>query len=148
LKRAVVEGSVLNVCGQCAKFGKIVEEKRESAEVRRESPRPIVSPGKSYSRDIFTEADKRVLAFDYSKRIRVARMEKGWTLEELGKVINEKKSIISKLENGMLRPDKRLVSKLEKTLKIKLMEEVGEKEVKVKKGKSRPRTLGDIVKLE
>jgi putative transcription factor len=74
------------------------------------------------SKDIFESRGDKELAIDYHKRIQQARTAKGWNQEELGQKINERKSVISKIENKSMKPDDRLVRKLEKALGIKLME--------------------------
>ncbi len=71
----------------------------------------------------------------------------GWKREELAKKINEKLSIIEKLEKGNIRPDDQLVSKLEKALRVKLRERI-EQAQPAKKEESRPLTLGDLIKRE
>lgn len=146
LKNVIIEQSTLKVCPQCMKFGKIAPAPPpDRGSVGGTGP---AAPRRAYARDVFTEDGRKELVLDYPERIKSARLGKGWTPEEFGKVINERKSIITKLESGELRPDKKLTSKLEKKLNISLMGEVEETEVKVKKKKSRPRLLGDIIKIE
>jgi putative transcription factor len=74
------------------------------------------------SKDIYEQSGEKELAIDYHKRIQQARNEHGWNQEELGQKINERKSVISKIENKSMKPDDKLVRKLEKALGIKLME--------------------------
>jgi putative transcription factor len=97
-------------------------------------------------RDVLSAHGSRELAMDYSTRVKKARMAKGWTPEDLGKKINEKKSLITKLEAGEIKPNEKLRKKLERTLGIKLTEEL--EDVKVAKKKSSPTVLGDIVKIK
>jgi putative transcription factor len=150
LKKAIIEYSVLRVCPSCAKFGKIVPDKPAFAEKK---PAPAASPSaapvstrKKPVKDVFESSGRKELAIDYSTRVKKARLAKGWTPEELGKVINEKKSLITKLETGEMKPNEKLIRKLEKTLNIRLMEEL--EDVKVGKKKAQPTVLGDIVKIK
>ena len=76
------------------------------------------------TKDIYEQATDKELVEDYHRRIQHARDQQGWSQEDLGKKINERKSIISKLENRSMKPDDILVRKLEKALNIKLMESV------------------------
>jgi len=146
LKKTLIEGSTLSVCAECARFGTLVQESavKDQKGPLESSP---VSKKRWVGKDVFEEASKKELAVDYPQRIKRARLSKGWTPEEFGKVINEKRSIITKLESGELKPDERLTSKLQRTLNIKLMEDVEDIKVKAKK-KKRPTYLGDVVKIK
>ena len=127
LKMVDVEGSILKVCFDCAKFGK------ESA------PKPVEPSGdekgeaihrrleqrtkRMGGRDIFSEFSEELVE-DYHKLIARARNDKEWTQADLGRKLNERKSIIAKLENKTIKPDNKLIRKLEKTLEIVLLERV------------------------
>lgn len=127
LKMVNVEGSVLKVCFECAKFGKesaptpvdTEEDEQEDAIARRLE----IRTKRMKSRDIFAEFSEELVE-DYHRRIQRARNDKGWTQEELGRKLNERKSIIAKLENKSIKPDNKLIRKLEKTLDIVLLERV------------------------
>jgi putative transcription factor len=84
------------------------------------------------------------LAEDYSRRIQRAREKKGWSREDLGRKINERVSIISKLEHGEMHPPDSLVKKLERALEIKLMELVEEVHTQGS-AESRGMTLADFI---
>jgi len=133
-------GARLYVCQDCGKQGKPVQE-----------PRPIVpaySP-KTSSRapvpkpDALTNRELE-LADDFNVRIQRARERKGWSREDLGRKMNERVSIISKLENGEMRPSDDLIRKLERTLEIKLMEPVSDVRVQGSSA-SQGLTLGDLI---
>lgn len=150
LKSIYVEGSYLIVCGNCAKFG---EEFKLRAEERRvQIPPQIIERlakrlRRQKSKDVFEQMPQEELVADYPQRIQRARNARGWTQEELGKKLNEKKSIINKLETGDIRPDDSLILKLERVLEIKLREKVAPIILK----KERPRTgltIGDLIRME
>jgi putative transcription factor len=61
-----------------------------------------------------------VLAPDFAKRIREARMKMGLTQEQLGMKMSEKVQPLKKIESGALKPDELLAKKLERHLGIKL----------------------------
>lgn len=63
------------------------------------------------------------LAEDYGTIVRQAREKLGLTQSELAMQIAEKLSVIKKIETGRLKPDERLAHKLERALKVKLLEE-------------------------
>jgi putative transcription factor len=150
LKPLIVEGSILKVCQSCSKFGKDapgVPKTTDSSEPSvggrgsghrgkggfgyapsQPSKEEVIKrrleqrERRKTSKDIYEQSGEKELAIDYHKRIQQARSKLGWSQEELGQKINERKSVISKIENKSMTPDDRLVRKLEKALGIKLME--------------------------
>jgi putative transcription factor len=128
--RVRVEGTVLNLCPACAAFGEAVTPPPAPAVPRASggprSPyvqtRPMMSPRArtGEERDVFTEMPERELAADWAKRIRVAREHLNWTPEELGKRLNEKKSVVLKIESGNFHPSDGMVRKIEHLLHIRL----------------------------
>ena len=127
LKMVNVEGSVLKVCFNCAKFG--TESRPKPSEPSLTEKEDTISKRleqrskRSRPRDIFSELSEELVE-DYHKRISHARNEEGWTQEELGRKLNERKSIIAKLENKTIKPDNKLIRKLEKALDIVLLERI------------------------
>ncbi len=138
-----IAGARLYVCGDCERFGKPVLEERPpqtAARPQMSSPRP------SQPRPDALSNPEMELADDFSTRIQRARERKGWSREELGKRINERVSIISKLENNEWRPTDDLTRKLEKALEIKLKEAVKDV-VPSKSASSQGVTLGDLITM-
>lgn len=147
LKTVLIEGSELNACPDCARFGveRSPRPKRSSAPVH-VSEALEQRERRSQPRDIFQEAGED-LVDDYPQRIRRARERLGWNPEELGKRANEKKSVVLKLEAGEMRPDDALIRKLERLLGIKLRE----RPASVSAPRAAPQrglTLGDIIKFQ
>lgn len=64
--------------------------------------------------------DEVVLDPEFPKVIRDARNKKGITHDQLGQKINEKVTLLKKIETGTIKPDEILSKKLEKFLGIKL----------------------------
>jgi putative transcription factor len=69
---------------------------------------------------MFDQMDE--LAQDYHQRIRSARESRGLSQEELAKELNEKASLIRKLERGDVLPSDGVQRKLERELGITLSE--------------------------
>ncbi|MCK4445051.1 MAG: TIGR00270 family protein [Thermoplasmata archaeon] len=140
-RRVLIEGTPLSVCSNCAKFGSPVPKKEE------ERGAPIVKGlemRRYRPRDVY-EKDVDVLVNDYPARIREAREGMGISQEDLGKRLNEKLSVINKLETGDMRPDDKLVAKLERTLGIKLRERFTPSKVE-KKTVGQALTIGDLIR--
>ncbi len=129
--RVRIEKSVLALCPACAKFGVPLDPPPSLAPAA-PSParRPLVGatraatgPRRMEERDLYTEIGELELAPDWGRRVRVAREANAWTPEELGKRLNEKKSVVLKIESGDLHPPDALVRKLEHLLKVRLRAE-------------------------
>ena len=147
LKKVIIEGVVLNVCDECAKFGKEIKGNEIPKDVKYLPPEVVrerLERKRRKRRDYLEEEE--VLIDDYSRVIREARERMGLTQDELAKKILEKKTVISKIERGEMRPDEKLIKKLEKALNIKLKEKVSPLYRKEEEKKSDALTLGDLIK--
>jgi len=143
LKTVLVEGSVLNVCENCGKLGKPV--KPEIAPTPLEITMRLEQREKRFrTKNVFENVENE-LVHDYAKKIKNARTKMNLTPEELGKRINEKKTVITKIESGNMKPDENLVRKLEITLNIKLMEKPKTENIETKRTGG-TLTIGDLIK--
>lgn len=123
-----VEGSVLQLCSDCAKFGQPVAPPAGPAppargpELDYSGPwnRVALRPRRTEERDVFSDMPEIELSPDWFQRIRHARERLGWTPEEFGKRLNEKKSLVLKVESGSFRPPDATLRKIERLLKIRL----------------------------
>ena len=156
LRKVQVGSSLLEVCNECAKFG---------SDVQRVTPKPepvasgtgAVAPVRTFEstpqrrRDALSRGELELVE-DYDKRIARGRQKKGLTQEALAKRLNEKKSVISRLETGEMRPSDRLVKKLENELDIKLKERLEYQVEATTKAQKRTAsggvTLGDLIRME
>jgi putative transcription factor len=127
IQRVRVEGSVLRLCTQCARFGTLIDPPPAApaaAPVPRRAvvaaTRPTLVRRRLEERDLYTDIGELVLVDEWGKRIRTAREARGWTPEELGKHLNEKKSIVLKLETGSFHPTDDLVRRIEHLLKVRI----------------------------
>lgn len=152
--KAMIEGAKLTVCSECAKYGTIVSEEPKTQQQSIQL-KPKTKPSKPSS--ILAVKPRKIeeasleLVDDYDVRVRQARERLGLTHEELGKKINEKVSVLKKIETRKIKPDNRLAAKLEHVLKIKLLVPASEENVSavhVSKQPSRALTLGDLIHLD
>ncbi|MBI4016163.1 MAG: TIGR00270 family protein [Candidatus Aenigmarchaeota archaeon] len=131
LFKAIVEGTLMQVCKNCGKFGKIfaapVSQQNKKAQQKTEQ--------------VFDVVD------DFAQKIKKAREKTGKTQKEFSMELNEKESLIAKLETGTAKPSIQLAQKLEKLLGIKLVEEQMEGTVE-KRQKTGVLTIGDIIKTK
>jgi putative transcription factor len=90
--------------------------------------------------------DMEELATDYDERIRDAREARGLSQQELANELNEKASLIRKLERGDILPSDSVQRKLERKLDISLAEGGGTEDAEWSSDSATTTTLGDVVK--
>ena len=145
--RAKIEGSVMVVCKECSKLGKI-QKAPPKPKFRKQdkTKRPKTTRNKNYSRQ---DEPTEELIEDFDLEIRKARESKDWSREVLGKKINERVSVITRIETGKMTPDVKLTKKLEKALNIKLLEKVNNVDLNQFVNTSAgERTLGNVMKIK
>jgi transcriptional regulator, XRE family len=152
-----VEGAELELCSSCTDFGTEVREEPSSsggskystssssgtASSSSSSGSGGSSGGSTRPRDMFDDMDE--IATDYDDRIRQARESRDLSQEELANQLNEKASLIRKLERGDTLPTDEIQQKLERALDVSLVEgeDVDEEWETSDAGTM---TLGDVVK--
>jgi len=163
-KTIKVEGAKLDVCSNCTDFGTEVKQpstssssskystsstgKSSSSSSSSGSPSRSSSSsgGSSRQSDMFDDMDE--LATDYDDRVRRGREQRGLSQSDLANELNEKASLIRKIERGDTLPSDRVQSKLERFLEIDLSAEGGSADDSEWSGgsSSGSYTLGDVVK--
>ena len=133
LVQAEIDGAELKVCSNCSKYGLIKKK------IREQTYKPRFANKK-------TQPDFKIVN-NYSFLIKQARESKGLKQEDLARAIAEKESVIHQLESSKLKPNFKLVNKLEVFLNISLMKQV-ETSLKSEKNigfKSSNVTIGDLL---
>lgn len=152
--KVIIEGAKLTVCDDCSKHGKLTweEEPKLKAVVRPKGPRPALMVQTRVPAAAPRETTLELVE-DFDTRIRQAREKLGLSHEELGRRLNEKVSLLRKIETRKMTPNNLLATKLEHALKVKLILPASEEKVKIPPSKmakpiNRELTLGDLIKLE
>src|SRR4030042_5714553 len=96
---ALIEGSQMKVCSDCGRYGKVLNE---------------IKTVKKEKKKVEEEEYVEGIVEDYAKLIKDKREKLGLKQEEIAKKINEKESVIHKIENGSLEPSIALAKKLER----------------------------------
>ena len=155
-----VEGAELDVCDECTDFGTEVKtQDASSTSTKYSTGSSSGSSGGTSSgatsgstggggggsrRDMFDEMDE--LAQDFDQRIRAGREAAGLSQSELADQLNEKASLIRKLEHGDHLPSDEVQRKLERALEIDLNEGAGDGDTEWEGGSDVGEyTLGDVV---
>jgi len=133
----VIEGAKLNVCAQCAKYGKIVSKASEGKKEQK------------FAREIPAQKEPTEIQVveDYGKKIVTAREKRSMSLGELARKINEVQSYLDRVEKERVLPTEKLCKKLEKELGIALIEQVAITHSN-EEHKKKDLTLGDVVNLK
>ena len=140
LKRAKIEGAILDVCDVCAAKGEVIRT-------------PYVG-GQRGVRTVQPAREKVVVEYEvasgFGKIIHNARKEREWDVKKLSLVLHAKESLMHKIEAGKIKPDLSFAQRIEHALGVKLVEKVVEDEDDVKSaGSGRGgMTLADFVKVK
>jgi len=136
LSDAIVEGCILSVCDNCAKYGNIVAIKKP-VHVPKPSPKTH-------------EKEPELIVSDCAAIVKKAREKKGLTQQQLAKAIAEKESMIHRIEAGKARPTLKTALKLGQFLGINLIESYEPEEEQEKQIDLRDTslTIGDLIKMK
>ncbi|MBN1175550.1 TIGR00270 family protein, partial [Candidatus Woesearchaeota archaeon] len=117
LVSAKIEGTIMKVCPNCARYG---------AQLETPSQR-VNNFTKSRPKRTFVDPDEnKVIVKNYSSLVKNAREKSKLKQEQVAKELNEKESLIHSIESGNLKPSFKTARKLEKFFHIKLIEEIPE----------------------
>jgi len=124
---ATIEGAKMIVCGNCVKLSSTSWELPPPKRVKRlAKPSPPKIMTKKQPPEPVQELE---LVDNFSLRVRQGREKLGLSHEDLGRKIGEKVSVLRKIESGKMTPDHKLASKLEHTLRVKLLAPLSELKV-------------------
>jgi putative transcription factor len=146
LVRASVEGAEMNVCADCARFGKVLEMRGDK--LGHSSSFPGIRKVRSLPR---RPEVLQAIVPDYAMKIRQAREKMGLTQEEFAKKLGEKQSIMQKMESGAFRPSIKTARKLERLLRIRIVEDLEDGNVPLSEASgssSASLTIGDFIKVK
>lgn len=140
LAKAIIEGVQLDVCSECARFGKVIAQpKRMSAKEQ------IRQMQKQFQQK---EEKMEILVENYAEIIKKKRESMRLTQKDFANRINEKETTVHKIETGALSPPIPLARKLEKALKVKIIEEYEEMHEASKGKRAEGFTLGDFIRIK
>ncbi|MBS7645751.1 MAG: multiprotein bridging factor aMBF1 [Candidatus Bathyarchaeia archaeon] len=144
--RIVMDGVRLLVCEHCRDHGSpYIGSDMDAKAQRPPGVKPVVGrirrPGPP-------EIPRFEVVGDFPKMVRDARLTLGFTQKELAAKINERVSVIQKVEVGKLTPDLRLARKLEKILRVSLITREEDLEAPKTTAGGVERTLGDVVRIK
>jgi putative transcription factor len=142
LKKTKVEGAVLQLCDDCQATGEVMETSTSSSSNRGRS-----QGGKKRRK---SRRQEKQLAPDFGDRVKEARESKELSMADLAECINEKKSVVRRIESEDMKPDKRLASKLRGELDVELYTSSPDVEYKSRgnDASSGGATIGDVADIK
>ena len=132
-----IEGAVIEVCERCSRFGTKVNVPQPSAYNPIKNTIQIAELGNS---DL-------ELVPEYGKLIVKVRESKGLTRYDFAKRINEKESVVKRLEEEEFEPDGQMIKKIEDFLDIRLQEKYEGVVLRQREKKRPDLTVGDVVEV-
>ena len=146
-QKVLIEGAKITVCQSCAQYGvKIKNPLKASYKANQNYAKPK-SPAKKkkYNRQI---DDGLEIVADYVTKIRKARNSRGLNQDQFAQKLNEKPSLLRRIEAGKVVPTIKLAKKIEQVYEIVLIKKVDESEPSITPEeymkKSSSSSLGDI----
>ena len=146
-QKVLIEGAKITVCQSCAQYGEKIIEKPKKLYVKRPRTTTAQPPIKrSISRK--DPLDEIEVVPDYANRIRKARNSYGLNQDQFAQKLNEKPSLLRRIEAGKVEPTITLAKKIEQVYQIKLIKHREEIKTSLQSNKymkkSTGASLGDI----
>jgi len=127
----LVENVEMRLCKSCSDYGKIIGSSEGHIKIKnhqhKEEESSILGIREDYGSIIKSEGEKR-----------------GLSQEQLAKKINEKESVIHKIETNHMEPSLDLAKKIERVFKIRLVEDLSVKYKKIST-ETGSLTIGDLI---
>ena len=139
-----VSGSVLRLCNSCGDMG--LQTSYRDSIGHRAFVAQTLEKRQQKNRYEEIEEDDFVLVKDFGVIVRKAREKAGLDHSALAAKISEKKSILTSVEAGNMKPNEKLIKKLENYLKIKLTEKVQTNTSSQQLSSGKALTMGDLLK--
>lgn len=141
-----VDGVELRVCTRCAQGKRVIYKKEAGAKAHAGSARNY-NPGAHHAAATHgTRAEDSEIVEGYGSIIRNARESMQLPIKVLAEMINEKQSLLLRVEQERTRPSQTLAKKLEKALGIKLERAVDTDKSQIHGKGKESATLGEFVK--
>ena len=115
LNKIELEDAIVETCDDCSKFGKVIE-RTDAGTTYKQKQRPARPTGIINDEDV-------PFALDYGKRVKEAREARDLTRTDFARKINERESMIRRVERQTIEPDDALTRKIERFLSIRLKEQ-------------------------
>ncbi|MDP1694855.1 MAG: multiprotein bridging factor aMBF1 [Candidatus Woesearchaeota archaeon] len=138
LNSVFVEGTTLQVCASCSRYGKALPKPTH--------PVSSQQPSQQRARQHMESETNELLVDTFASLIKQAREKLGMQHKDLAQAAKEKESVIQHIESGKLKPSLPLAQRLEKILHITLVE-LYIPPANISSSQDNALTIGDLVKI-
>ena len=146
-QRVLLEGVKMKVCHNCAQHGIKIHKPPTNTHFNKPFSRDRINPPKQQKSKKPIVTDLEIIP-EYAKKIRNARSSLGLNQDQFAQKLNEKPSLLRRIEAGKVEPTIKLAKKIEDVYKIKIIKKVDETEANIQDSKYMKRSdgasLGDI----
>jgi putative transcription factor len=146
-EKVLIEGAKITVCQSCAQYGKKIPKGKKPITTIRPKTTPVImsSTQKTSKSDDILEPSIEIIP-DFAQKMRDIRTKLNLNQEKFAKKLNEKPSLIKRIESGKVEPSLKLAKKIEEVYNLKLLKEKDIIEVNLEKYMKKPSatSLGDI----
>ncbi|MFX0038301.1 MAG: multiprotein bridging factor aMBF1 [Promethearchaeota archaeon] len=146
-QKVLIEGAKITVCYNCAQHGIKIQKPPKSTQIKKpysynKKPQLKQPVKKKNFMDDFE------IIPDYAKKIRNKRSSLGLNQDQFAQKLNEKPSLLRRIEAGKAEPTIKLAKKIEEVYQIKILKKIDAIEASVQNNKymkkSTGTSLGDI----
>ena len=146
-QKVLIEGAKITVCDSCVQYGKKIITKTESLNIKKKYPvkKRNLETSKVSNKVNYSESTTEIVP-DYAKKIRDIRTFNHLNQDQFAQKLNEKPSLIRRIESGKAEPTEKLAKKIESVYNIKLLKKAEDYIVSTKDymKKQKKSSLGDI----
>ncbi len=145
--KVLLEGAKITVCQSCAQDGTIIQDKKKDfSQNKRTYSQPSKKQKKQYS--VSKKFENLEIVVDYAKIIANTRNKQGLNQDQFAQKLNEKPSLLKRIESGKVEPTFEIAKKIETMYGVKLTKEIDAIEASFSDSKYMKKTsgssLGDI----
>jgi len=146
-QRVLLEGAKITVCDNCAQHGKKIYKAPKNATIaKRTQKRPQSNARKQPIKPKGVEALE--IVSDYANRIRNTRNNLKLNQDQFAQKLNEKPSLLKRIEAGKVEPTIKLAKKIQKIYNLQLIKKSDDSQINIQDTKfmkkSAGSSLGDI----
>ncbi len=148
--KATIEGTQMSVCSNCMRYASHAQQikepltKKQEKKLKKNQQKAEEGYVSAYDDE---EATIQLINPDYGGIVKQARERRGLRQSQLAEQLAIKESVLHSIESGRHEPDFNLARKLEKHLRVSLIEERKEKKhASTKRSLSGPMTIADLMK--
>lgn len=118
--KVLIEGAKITVCQNCAQHGKKIVKKTPSMPQRKVEQYRKTSKTKTIKSRTEPQTEPEIVV-DYTTKIREVRQSLGLNQDQFAQKLNEKPSLLKRIETGKVKPSIKLAKKIEIAYGIKLI---------------------------